>query len=196
MASTGDYGTADPEYPGLFAQRAGRRWHQPQSERRRLVQQRNGLGQSVQLPRGRSSAPAAASACSKPEPALPAGRAVHRLAGRRRTSPSSPIRTPVRGLPTRTTWIASDPFEVVGGTSLSAPAWAGLVALVDQGRAAAGELTLNSSNSTDDAAGALQPAAGRLQRHQQRLQRLHGRRRLQPGFRAGDAGGQCFRSRT
>ena len=43
-------------------------------------------------------------------------------------------------------WIAdpynlrsSNPFEVVGGTSLSAPCWAGLVALANQGRAAAGE---------------------------------------------------------
>ena len=53
-------------------------------------------------------------------------------------------------------WIAdpynldpSNPFEIVGGTSLSAPAWAGLLALVDQGRAAAGEATLNSSSPTE-----------------------------------------------
>ncbi len=52
-------------------------------------------------------------------------------------------------------WIAdpynlnpSNPFEIVGGTSLSAPAWAGLLALVDQGRAAAGESSLNSSTPT------------------------------------------------
>ena len=53
-------------------------------------------------------------------------------------------------------WIAdpynldpSNPFEVVGGTSLSAPAWAGLFALVNQGRAAAGESTLNSASPTE-----------------------------------------------
>ena len=53
-------------------------------------------------------------------------------------------------------WIAdpynldpSSPFEVVGGTSLSSPAWAGLVALVNQGRVAAGESTLNSSGPTE-----------------------------------------------
>jgi hypothetical protein len=53
-------------------------------------------------------------------------------------------------------WIAdtynldpSNPFEVVGGTSLSAPAWAGLLALVDQGRAAAGESALNSTSPTE-----------------------------------------------
>src|SRR5208337_1772850 len=43
---------------------------------------------------------------------------------------------------------ASSPFEVVGGTSLSAPAWAGLLALVNQGRVAAGETTLNTSSPT------------------------------------------------
>ncbi len=37
----------------------------------------------------------------------------------------------------------------MGGTSLSAPAWAGLLALVNQGRAAAGKPTLNSSSPTD-----------------------------------------------
>jgi subtilase family serine protease len=44
---------------------------------------------------------------------------------------------------------ASNPFEVVGGTSLSAPAWAGLLALVNQGRAAAGEKVLDSSSATE-----------------------------------------------
>ena len=39
----------------------------------------------------------------------------------------------------------SNPWEVVGGTSLSAPAWAGLLALADQGRAAAGEGTLGTA---------------------------------------------------
>ena len=37
----------------------------------------------------------------------------------------------------------------MGGTSLSAPAWAGLLALVDQGRADVGESTLNSTSPTD-----------------------------------------------
>jgi hypothetical protein len=53
-------------------------------------------------------------------------------------------------------WIAdtynldpSNPFQVVGGTSLSAPAWAGLLALVNQGRVAAGVSALNSLTPTD-----------------------------------------------
>ena len=64
-------------------------------------------------------------------------------------SRSLPIRPPGRGLPTRTILNPSNPFEVVGGTSLSAPAWAGLLALVNQGRAAAGESTLNSTSPTE-----------------------------------------------
>jgi hypothetical protein len=46
---------------------------------------------------------------------------------------------------------SSDSADFIGstGTSLSAPAWAGLVALVNQGRAAAGESSLNSSGPTD-----------------------------------------------
>jgi hypothetical protein len=44
---------------------------------------------------------------------------------------------------------SANPYEVVGGTSLSAPIWAGLLALANQGRVAAGQPTLNSSSPTD-----------------------------------------------
>ncbi len=53
-------------------------------------------------------------------------------------------------------WIAdpynipgSNPWEIAGGTSLSAPAWAGLIALVDQGRTTAGEKTLGAAGATE-----------------------------------------------
>ncbi len=53
-------------------------------------------------------------------------------------------------------WIADpynlDPahsFEVVGGTSLSAPAWAGLLAITNQGRVATGRATLNHSSPNE-----------------------------------------------
>ena len=49
---------------------------------------------------------------------------------------------------------ASSPWEIAGGTSLSAPAWAGLFAIANQGRVAAGESTLGSSSdptATDEA---------------------------------------------
>ena len=58
--------------------------------------------------------------------------------------------------PTTGVWIADtynftgdNPWVVVGGTSLSAPAWAGLVGLVNQGRVAAGNATLNSAGPTE-----------------------------------------------
>jgi subtilase family serine protease len=40
------------------------------------------------------------------------------------------------------------PWEVIGGTSVAAPAWAGLIALANQGRNAAGKPTLNSRTDT------------------------------------------------
>jgi hypothetical protein len=43
----------------------------------------------------------------------------------------------------------SNPWEVVGGTSLAAPAWAGLVAIADQGRVQAGESTLGTNGPTE-----------------------------------------------
>ena len=54
--------------------------------------------------------------------------------------------------PSTGVWVADpynlpggNPWETVGGTSLSAPAWASLFALANQGRAAAGEGSLGSS---------------------------------------------------
>src|SRR5262249_30899804 len=44
---------------------------------------------------------------------------------------------------------ADDPWEIVGGTSLSAPLWAGLIAMANQARAQANLPTFNSSSSTE-----------------------------------------------
>jgi hypothetical protein len=44
---------------------------------------------------------------------------------------------------------ADSPWEMVGGTSLSAPAWGGLLALIDQGRVAAGKVTLGTAGPTE-----------------------------------------------
>ena len=43
---------------------------------------------------------------------------------------------------------AFDPWAPIGGTSLSSPTWAGLVAIADQGRASLGGTTLNGPNQT------------------------------------------------
>jgi hypothetical protein len=44
---------------------------------------------------------------------------------------------------------ANNPWAVIGGTSLGAPSWAGLMALVNQGRAAAGENALDHASPTE-----------------------------------------------
>jgi hypothetical protein len=44
---------------------------------------------------------------------------------------------------------AGNPWEIAGGTSLSAPSWAALLALANQGRAEAGRATLGSAGPTE-----------------------------------------------
>ncbi len=147
VASTGDYGAADPEYPafspnvvavggtsltlnadGSYNSETG--WGYYSNSVGAFI----GSGGGISL--------------YEPEPAYQQG---VQSTGGRTTPDVSLVADPATGA-----WIAdpynldpSNPFEVVGGTSLSAPAWAGLVALVNQGRAAAGESTLNSSSPTD-----------------------------------------------
>ena len=84
----------------------------------------------------------------EPEPSYQQG---VQSTGSRTTPDVSMVADPATGA-----WIAdtynldpSNPFEVVGGTSLSAPAFAGLIALVDQGRVTVGEAVLNSSSPTE-----------------------------------------------
>jgi hypothetical protein len=71
--------------------------------------------------------------------------------GHRTTPDVSFVADPATGV-----WVADpynlpgdDPWLVVGGTSLSAPAWAGLLAVADQGRAAAGKATLGAAGPTE-----------------------------------------------
>jgi Bacterial Ig-like domain (group 3)/MBG domain (YGX type)/Right handed beta helix region len=147
VGSTGDYGGADPEYPayspnvlavggtsltlnadGSYNSETG--WgYQSQSAGAFI-----GSGGGISL--------------YEPEPAYQAG---VQSTGFRTTPDVSLDADPNTGA-----WIAdaynldpSDPFEAVGGTSVAAPVWAGLLALVDQGSAAAGGLSLNSSAPTE-----------------------------------------------
>jgi len=147
VASTGDYGAADPEYPafspnvvavggtsltlnadGSYNSETG--WGYYSNAAGAFI----GSGGGISL--------------YAPEPAYQQG---VQSTGSRTTPDVSLVADPATGA-----WIAdpynldpSNPFEIVGGTSLSAPAWAGLVPIVNQGRAAAGESSLNSSTPTD-----------------------------------------------
>jgi Bacterial Ig-like domain (group 3) len=147
VASTGDYGTADPEYPafspnvvavggttlnvngdGSYSNETG--WGSSSSAVGAFIGSGGGLSQF------------------EPEPVYQQG---VQSTGSRSTPDVSFVADPATGA-----WIAdpynldpSQPFEVIGGTSLSAPSWAGLLALVDQGRANAGQPALNRADPTE-----------------------------------------------
>ena len=83
--------------------------------------------------------------------------------GYRTTPDVSFVADPATGVVVADTYnlSADNPWLVVGGTSLSAPSWAGLIALANQGRAAAGESTLGSASdptSTQERSTASRPA--------------------------------------
>ncbi len=148
VASTGDYGAADPEYPayspnvlavggttldlnnlGAYDHELG--WGNVSGSQGTVIGSGGGISQF------------------EPEPSYQQG---VQATGGRTTPDVSLVADPATGA-----WIAdpynladsSSPFEVVGGTSLSAPAWAGLLALVNQGREVAGQPVLNSTSPTE-----------------------------------------------
>ncbi|HJT77825.1 MAG TPA: MBG domain-containing protein, partial [Gemmataceae bacterium] len=147
VASTGDYGSADPEYPAFSPQvvavgGTSLYVHADGSYNTETAwgQYSSALGEYVGSGGGGS--------LYEPEPAFQRG---VQSTGSRSTPDVSLVADPGTGA-----WVADTynlpadaPFKVVGGTSLSAPAWAGLFALVNQGRAAAGAPALNSVTATD-----------------------------------------------
>ncbi len=147
VASTGDYGAADPEYPAFSPNVVAVGGTSLTLNADNSYNSETGWGyQSDSV--GAFIGSGGGISLYEPEPAYQQG---VQSTGSRTTPDVSLVADPATGA-----WIAdpynldpSNPFEVVGGTSLSAPAWAGLLALVNQGRAAAGESTLNSSSPTD-----------------------------------------------
>ena len=143
LASTGDYGAADPEYPAFSPDVVAVGGTTLTLNADDSYNSETGWG-STSGAGGLSVGSGGGISLYEPEPAYQQG---VQSTGYRTTPDVALVADPDTGV-----WIAdpynldpSDPFEVVGGTSLSAPAWAGLVALVDQGRAAAGEPALNAS---------------------------------------------------
>jgi hypothetical protein len=147
VASTGDYGTADPEYPAFspnviavggtsltlnadnsYGGEAG--WGYQSADLGTFIGSGGGVSQF------------------EAQPAFQLGA---QSTGYRTTPDVAFVADPATGV-----WIAdpynldsSNPFEVVGGTSLSAPGWAAMMALVNQGRATAGQAALNSTSPTE-----------------------------------------------
>ncbi len=147
VASTGDYGAADPEYPAYSPNVVAVGGTSLTLNSDNSYNSETGWGyQSDSV--GAFIGSGGGLSLYEPEPAYQQG---VQSTGSRTTPDVSLVADPATGA-----WIAdpynldpSNPFEIVGGTSLSAPAWAGLLALVNQGRAAAGESNLNSTSPTD-----------------------------------------------
>ena len=147
VASTGDYGAADPEYPAYSPNVVAVGGTSLIVNTDNSYNSETGWGyysDSV----GAYIASGGGISLYEPQPAYQQG---VQSTGYRTTPDVSLVADPATGA-----WIAdpynldpSNPFEIVGGTSLSAPAWAGLVTLANQGRAAVGESTLNSLSPTD-----------------------------------------------
>ncbi|MGP0065797.1 MAG: Ig-like domain repeat protein [Isosphaeraceae bacterium] len=147
VASTGDYGAADPEYPAFSPDVVAVGGTSLTINADNSYNSETGWGYYSNAV-GVFLGSGGGISLYEPEPSFQQG---VQSTGSRTTPDVSMVADPATGA-----WIAdpynlnpSDPFEVVGGTSLSSPAWAGLVALVNQGRVATGESTLNSSSPTE-----------------------------------------------
>ena len=147
VASTGDYGAADPEYPAYSPNVVAVGGTSLTLNADNSYNSETGWGYYSDSA-GAFIGSGGGISLYEPEPAFQQG---VQSTGYRTTPDVALVADPATGA-----WIAdpynldpSNPFEVVGGTSLSAPAWAGLIALVNQGRGAAGESTLNSLSPTD-----------------------------------------------
>ena len=162
VASTGDYGAADPEYPAFSPNVVAVGGTTLTLNADNSYNSETGWGYYSDAV-GTLIGSGGGISLYEPEPAYQQG---VQSTGSRTTPDVSLGRRPGhRRLDRRPVQSArSNPFEVVGGTSLSAPAWAGLVALVNQGRAAAGEADPEQLQPDRDPASPLQPAAERLQR--------------------------------
>jgi hypothetical protein len=147
VASTGDYGTADPEYPAFSPNVVAVGGTSLTLNADSSYNCETGWGY-YSSSAGASIGSGGGISLYETEPAYQQG--VQSL-GMRTTPDVALVADPATGA-----WIAdtfnldpSNPFEVVGGTSLSAPAWAGLLTLVNQGRAAAGESALSTTSPTE-----------------------------------------------
>ena len=193
VASTGDYGAADPEYPAFSPNVVAVGGTSLTLNADNSYNSETGWGY-YSSSAGAFIGSGGGISLYEPEPAYQQG---VQSTGSRTTPDVSLVADPATGA-----WIAdpynldpSNPFEVVGGTSLSAPAWAGLLALVNQGRAAAGESTLNSASPTDTQQALYMLPQSDYNAITSGTNGYTAGGRLQPGDRAGDARGQSAGAR-
>ena len=136
LASTGDYGVANPEYPAFSPNVVAVGGTSLNLNADNSYNSETGWGYYSDSA-GMSIGSGGGLSQFETEPSYQQG---VQSTGSRTTPDVSMFADPATGA-----WIAdpynldpSNPFEVVGGTSLSAPAFSGLVALVNQGRVADG----------------------------------------------------------
>jgi hypothetical protein len=148
VASTGDFGTANPEYPAFSPNVVAVGGTSLNLSSDNSYQSETGFGHYAN---GAGSAYIGGGGGLSQYEAEPAFQLAVQSTGYRTTPDVSMIADPATGA-----WVAdtynesvATPWEVVGGTSLSAPNWAGLFALANQGRALAGKATFNSTSPTE-----------------------------------------------
>jgi len=147
VASTGDYGTNNPEYPAFSPNVVAVGGTSLTLNSDDSYNSETGWGYNS----GSAGTLIAGGGGLSQYESEPAYQQAVQSTGYRTTPDVSFVADPNTGA-----WIADtynlsadSAFEVVGGTSLSAPSWAGMFALVNQGRTAAGLPTLNSSSPTE-----------------------------------------------
>ena len=147
VASTGDYGAADPVYPAFSPNVLAVGGTSLSLNADNSYNSETGWGYNSDS-MGTFIGSGGGLSLYESEPAYQLG---VQTTGRRTTPDVSFVADPATGA-----WVAdpynlgsSNPWEVVGGTSLSAPCWAGLIALANQGRAATGQPALDSFSPTE-----------------------------------------------
>ncbi len=147
VASTGDYGSADPEYPALSPNVVAVGGTSLSLNANGTYNSETGWGYYANA-LGTFIGSGGGASQYEAEPSFQQG---VQSTGTRTIPDVSFDADPNTGV-----WIAdpynlagSNPWEIVGGTSLSAPAWAALIALVDQGRVEHGTTTLGTAGPTE-----------------------------------------------
>jgi hypothetical protein len=148
VASTGDYGSANPEYPAFSPNVVAVGGTSLLLHADNSYDRETGWGYTAGGQAGTFIGSGGGVSLYEAEPSYQ----THVQSTSYRTTPDvSLVADPNTGA-----WIADtynlpadNPWEIVGGTSLSAPSWAGLIALANQARAQAGLPTFNSSSPTE-----------------------------------------------
>ncbi len=147
VASTGDYGSANPEYPAFSPNVVAVGGTSLHTSAAGTYQNETGWGYFSDGA-GAFIAGGGGISTFEAEPTFQSG---VQSTGFRTTPDVSMVADPNTGVWFADTYnlAADNAWQVAGGTSLSAPSWAGLFALVNQGRAAAGSESLNSASPTE-----------------------------------------------